>query len=51
MNPNNPLSEREKALENQYIKEKEKQLVKAKAAKDKADKERQQSSQETHQTK
>lgn len=23
MNPNNPLSEREKALENQYIREKE----------------------------
>ncbi|KAI0009445.1 hypothetical protein F4779DRAFT_582311 [Xylariaceae sp. FL0662B] len=31
MDPNNPLANREKALENQYIKEKEKQLAKAKA--------------------
>lgn len=50
MNPNNPLSEREKALENQYIREKERQLAKSKVAKMKEDKEHQ-SNQETHQTK
>ncbi|KAI1342028.1 hypothetical protein F5Y15DRAFT_413294 [Xylariaceae sp. FL0016] len=32
---NNPLADREKALENQYIKEKEKQMAKAKAAQQK----------------
>ncbi|KAI1204776.1 uncharacterized protein F4807DRAFT_465277 [Annulohypoxylon truncatum] len=49
MDPNNPLSEREKALENQYIREKEKQLAKAKAAK-KIEQE-QQSDQGMHQSK
>ncbi|KAI1459939.1 hypothetical protein F4805DRAFT_455326 [Annulohypoxylon moriforme] len=47
MDPNNPLSDREKALENQYIKEKEKQLAKAKAAKKNAD-QGQQSQHGTH---
>ncbi|KAK3317513.1 hypothetical protein B0T19DRAFT_446478 [Cercophora scortea] len=33
MNPNNPLADREKALENQWIREKEKQMAKDRAAK------------------
>ncbi|KAI0881274.1 uncharacterized protein GGS22DRAFT_73138 [Annulohypoxylon maeteangense] len=41
MDPNNPLSDREKALESQYIKEKEKQLAKARATKKNEDKEQQ----------
>ncbi|KAK0724491.1 hypothetical protein B0H67DRAFT_641029 [Lasiosphaeris hirsuta] len=33
MDPLNPLADREKALENQYIREKEKQMAKDRAAK------------------
>ncbi|ORY59542.1 uncharacterized protein BCR38DRAFT_444849 [Pseudomassariella vexata] len=41
MDPNNPLADREKALENEYIKKKEQQMAKdramhTKAAKDKS---------------
>ncbi|KAK0666634.1 hypothetical protein QBC41DRAFT_148136 [Cercophora samala] len=36
MDPNNPLSDREKALENEYIRKKEIQMAKEKAARQQA---------------